>query len=125
MRPKAEGGEEEFASFVEFHPYLLRQHEDKPLLEFPTFDRAIDEFFSKLASYAFWLIEFILGGSYACRESFHMFTFRAFFMTQPACPYSFCQSKARYSLNIFQKNLTLQADVLPSTCTRQSTEEVF
>ena len=46
-------------------------------------------------------------------------------MTQPACPYSFCQSKARYSLSIFQKNLTLQADVLPSTCTRQSTEEVF
>ena len=50
MRPKAEGGEEEFASFVEFHPYLLRQHEDRPLLEFGTFDRAIDEFFSKLES---------------------------------------------------------------------------
>ena len=50
MRPKAEGGEEEFASFVEFHPYLLRQHDEKPLLEFATFDRAIDEFFSKLES---------------------------------------------------------------------------
>ena len=52
MRPKAEGGEEEFASFIEFHPYLLRQHEDKPLIEFATFDRAIDEFFSKLGGFS-------------------------------------------------------------------------
>jgi predicted ribosome quality control (RQC) complex YloA/Tae2 family protein len=48
MRPRADGAEEEFLSFIEFHPYPLRQHESMPRLEFVTFDRAIDEFFSKL-----------------------------------------------------------------------------
>ena len=49
-RPKADGTEEELTTYVEFHPFLLRQHEEKPHQEFETFDRAVDEFFSKVQS---------------------------------------------------------------------------
>ena len=36
--------------FDEFHPFLPLQHAGKPLLEFATFDRAVDAFFSQLES---------------------------------------------------------------------------
>ena len=36
--------------FDEFHPFLPLQHAGKPMLEFPTFDRAVDAFFSQLES---------------------------------------------------------------------------
>ena len=38
-----------------------------------------------------------------CRESFGVFTFRTCFMSQPAGRYTYCQSKARFSWNIFRK----------------------
>ncbi|CAF5025688.1 unnamed protein product, partial [Rotaria socialis] len=37
-----------FFSYEEFHPFLFKQLESKPYIELPTFDRAVDEFFSKL-----------------------------------------------------------------------------
>ena len=45
----------------------------------------------------------VLGCAAACRESFRVFTFITCFMTQPAGRCTYCQSKARYSWNIFQK----------------------
>ena len=46
-----DGGEKgKFLSFHEFYPMLFKQHEGMPFLEFPTFDQAVDEFFSKLES---------------------------------------------------------------------------
>ena len=60
--------------------------------------------------------DILLGVTAAYRESFHVFTFRICFMTQPASRYTYCQSKARYSWSIFQKkNLILQAAETPST----------
>ena len=47
--------------------------------------------------------DILLGVTAAYRESFHVFTFRICFMTQPASRYTYCQSKARYSWSIFQK----------------------
>ncbi|CAF0941684.1 unnamed protein product [Adineta steineri] len=35
-------------SYEEFHPFLFQQFQSKLYLELPTFDRAVDEFFSKL-----------------------------------------------------------------------------
>ncbi|OAD78993.1 hypothetical protein PHYBLDRAFT_86209, partial [Phycomyces blakesleeanus NRRL 1555(-)] len=34
--------------YDEFHPYLYKQHESKKFKEFPTFDGAVDEFFSAI-----------------------------------------------------------------------------
>ena len=48
LRPTADDGEEEMVTYAEFHPYLLKQHQDKPHEAFKTFDRAVDEFFSKV-----------------------------------------------------------------------------
>ena len=45
----------------------------------------------------------LLSCASACRESFRVFTFITCFMTQPAGRCTYCQSKARYSCNIFQK----------------------
>ena len=36
--------------FEEFHPFLHMQHKDGPYQEFPTFDRAVDVFFSEIES---------------------------------------------------------------------------
>ncbi|CAF1207062.1 unnamed protein product [Rotaria sp. Silwood1] len=41
-------GSASLLSYEEFHPFLFKQLESKPYLELPTFDRAVDEFFSKL-----------------------------------------------------------------------------
>ncbi|CAF4458371.1 unnamed protein product, partial [Rotaria sp. Silwood2] len=41
-------GSTSLLSYEEFHPFLFKQLESKPYLELPTFDRAVDEFFSKL-----------------------------------------------------------------------------
>ena len=49
----SEGGkeeEEEFITYIEFHPYLLKQIENKSYQGFPSFDTAIDEYFSKQES---------------------------------------------------------------------------
>jgi len=49
LRPsdeKAEG--EEFFTYVEFNPIMLRQNENKPFLDYSSFDEAVDEFFSKV-----------------------------------------------------------------------------
>ena len=45
----------------------------------------------------------ILGVSAACRKSFSVFTFRTFFITQPAGPATYSQGKGRYSWIIFRK----------------------
>ena len=48
---------------------------------------------------------FVLGGPAGYWESFRVFTlFRTCFMTQPVGRATYCQSKARYSWNIFRKN---------------------
>ncbi len=49
MRPSEEG-EKEFLSYTEFHPYFFEQHRDRPRVELPSFDFAVDEFFSKVES---------------------------------------------------------------------------
>lgn len=43
-----EGSHTDLLTYHEFHPFLLNQHKNGPYLEFPTFDKAVDEFFSKL-----------------------------------------------------------------------------
>ena len=51
---------------------------------------------------------YILGASAACRESFRVFTFRTFFITQPAGPATYSQGKkGRYSWIICQKSLPI------------------
>lgn len=47
-RPLPEGGEEEFFTFQEFHPYLYNQYQGKSVVEIETFNTACDQFFSKL-----------------------------------------------------------------------------
>lgn len=41
---------EELLTYDEFHPFLFAQHVKSPYLEFDTFDKAVDEFFSKMES---------------------------------------------------------------------------
>ncbi|XP_056248763.1 ribosome quality control complex subunit NEMF-like [Seriola aureovittata] len=41
---------EELLTYEEFHPFLFAQHAKSPYLEFDTFDKAVDEFFSKMES---------------------------------------------------------------------------
>ncbi|KAM7376005.1 hypothetical protein PAMP_005758 [Pampus punctatissimus] len=41
---------EELLTYDEFHPFLFAQHAKSPYLEFDSFDKAVDEFFSKLES---------------------------------------------------------------------------
>ncbi|XP_029316522.1 ribosome quality control complex subunit NEMF isoform X2 [Cottoperca gobio] len=41
---------EELLTYDEFHPFLFSQHAKSPYLEFDTFDKAVDEFFSKMES---------------------------------------------------------------------------
>jgi len=47
-RPVVDGKEEEFFTFVEFHPYFYKQYKDKHIEEFDTFNTACDQFFSKV-----------------------------------------------------------------------------
>ncbi|XP_067470744.1 ribosome quality control complex subunit NEMF-like isoform X2 [Thunnus thynnus] len=41
---------EELLTYDEFHPFLFAQHVKSPYLEFDSFDKAVDEFFSKIES---------------------------------------------------------------------------
>ncbi|XP_037550970.1 nuclear export mediator factor NEMF [Nematolebias whitei] len=41
---------EELLTYDEFHPFLFAQHAKSPYLEFDRFDKAVDEFFSKMES---------------------------------------------------------------------------
>ncbi|XP_047201061.1 ribosome quality control complex subunit NEMF-like isoform X2 [Girardinichthys multiradiatus] len=41
---------EDLLTYDEFHPFLFAQHINSPYLEFDTFDKAVDEFFSKMES---------------------------------------------------------------------------
>lgn len=41
---------EELLTYDEFHPFLFAQHVKSPILEFDTFNKAVDEFFSKMES---------------------------------------------------------------------------
>jgi len=45
------GGDNELLTYSEFQPYLFRQHENNPFVEFNSFNKAVDEFFSKLESH--------------------------------------------------------------------------
>ena len=47
-RPKAEGGEEEFLTIQEFHPFLYSQHASSPFTQHETFNGACDIFFSQV-----------------------------------------------------------------------------
>ncbi|KAI7804319.1 ribosome quality control complex subunit NEMF-like [Triplophysa rosa] len=40
--------EEEFLTYEEFHPFLFCQHEKSPYVELDSFNKAVDEFFSKM-----------------------------------------------------------------------------
>lgn len=42
--------ENEFYSNQEFHPMLFEQHKNMPFKEFPSFNEAVDEFFSSMES---------------------------------------------------------------------------
>uniref|UniRef100_UPI00398E5961 ribosome quality control complex subunit NEMF n=1 Tax=Pristiophorus japonicus TaxID=55135 RepID=UPI00398E5961 len=41
---------EELLTYEEFHPFLFAQHENYSCIEFDSFDKAVDEFYSKLES---------------------------------------------------------------------------
>ncbi|XP_038162945.1 nuclear export mediator factor NEMF-like [Cyprinodon tularosa] len=41
---------EDLLTYDEFHPFLFAQHTESPHLEFDTFNKAVDEFFSKMES---------------------------------------------------------------------------
>ncbi|KAL4613104.1 nuclear export mediator factor NEMF [Arapaima gigas] len=41
---------EDLLTYEEFHPFLFAQHARSPYIEFPSFDKAVDEFFSKMES---------------------------------------------------------------------------
>jgi len=47
-RPKAEGGEEEFLTIQEFHPFLFSQHAASPHTRHETFNGSCDIFFSQV-----------------------------------------------------------------------------
>ena len=47
-RPRAEGGEEEFLTIQEFHPFLYSQHVSSPYTQHETFNGACDIFFSQV-----------------------------------------------------------------------------
>ncbi|XP_074642120.1 ribosome quality control complex subunit NEMF-like [Tubulanus polymorphus] len=51
-RKKAEMASEgqELLTYKEFHPYLYKQHSDLPFIEHVDFNKAVDEFFSKIES---------------------------------------------------------------------------
>ncbi|XP_071079995.1 ribosome quality control complex subunit NEMF-like [Haliotis cracherodii] len=50
-KPNPKDGEDaELLTYEAFHPFHLRQDEKKPFLEFASFDRAADQFFSQLES---------------------------------------------------------------------------
>ncbi|KAM9354693.1 ribosome quality control complex subunit NEMF [Pholidichthys leucotaenia] len=46
----ADKSTEALLTYDEFHPFLFAQHSTSPYLEFDTFDKAVDEFFSKMES---------------------------------------------------------------------------
>ena len=49
--PSAEEGErKEFATYIEFHPYLFQQYENRSFLKFEDFKTACDQFFSQIES---------------------------------------------------------------------------
>ncbi|XP_030069934.1 ribosome quality control complex subunit NEMF isoform X2 [Microcaecilia unicolor] len=50
MKPSLEPDKpaEDILTYEEFHPFLFAQHSSCPYLEFESFDKAVDEFFSKL-----------------------------------------------------------------------------
>ncbi|XP_076834269.1 ribosome quality control complex subunit NEMF isoform X2 [Brachyhypopomus gauderio] len=41
---------DELLTYEEFHPFLFAQHSKSPYVEFDSFDKAVDEFFSKMES---------------------------------------------------------------------------
>jgi hypothetical protein len=47
LRPKEN---ENLVTNEEFHPRIFEQHKTQPYIEFESFDRAVDEFFSKMES---------------------------------------------------------------------------
>ena len=42
--------------YEDFEPLLLRQHQHKPALHFPTFDAALEEFFGKVRARWFGVV---------------------------------------------------------------------
>ncbi len=36
--------------YQEYHPFLFKQHQKFPYVEFESFDRAVDDFYSKIGS---------------------------------------------------------------------------
>ncbi|ESO87754.1 hypothetical protein LOTGIDRAFT_127397 [Lottia gigantea] len=50
-KPNPKGGDsEDLLTYEEFHPIAYRQNVNKETIEFPSFDKACDEFFSKIES---------------------------------------------------------------------------
>ena len=43
-----EGGQKEFASYIEFHPYFFQQYQDRSVVKFDDFKTACDQFFSQI-----------------------------------------------------------------------------
>eukprot|EP00118_Oscarella_pearsei_P019202 m.202712 g.202712 ORF g.202712 m.202712 type:complete len:817 (+) comp39615_c0_seq24:917-3367(+) len=50
IKTDSSSSSDKLLTYQEFHPVLLRQHELAHLVEFPTFDKAVDNFFSQLGS---------------------------------------------------------------------------
>ncbi|KJE93248.1 serologically defined colon cancer antigen 1 [Capsaspora owczarzaki ATCC 30864] len=44
----ASGDASDIFVFDEYHPFLFEQHKARPVVHFPTFDRAVDEFYSRI-----------------------------------------------------------------------------
>eukprot|EP00111_Clytia_hemisphaerica_P007746 TCONS_00022497-protein len=50
-KAKSDGdSDDKLLTYAEFHPYFYEQHQKSPNLEFPSFNKSVDEFFSKLES---------------------------------------------------------------------------
>ncbi|XP_032232497.2 ribosome quality control complex subunit NEMF [Nematostella vectensis] len=43
-------GSDELLTYQEFYPFLMTQYKDHPYLEFPSFDKTVDDFFSSIGS---------------------------------------------------------------------------
>ncbi|RDD37814.1 Nuclear export mediator factor NEMF-like protein [Trichoplax sp. H2] len=50
VKDQASDSKSELLAYVEFHPFLFRQYENDPYISFPSFNKAVDNFFSQLES---------------------------------------------------------------------------
>ena len=56
-----EGGQKEFASYIEFHPYFFQQYQDRSVVKFDDFKTACDQFFSQRTIFTLYIQGHIFG----------------------------------------------------------------